>query len=74
MSADDEKALTWDEVSDPTHAAGSRVEPASVVEPVETKPASVVEPAETPAEPKPPTSSFLLVSYGIHPDSTPKVS
>ncbi len=56
MSADDDKALTWDEVSDPTHVdapAVSRVEPASVerVEPVEAT--------------KPPTSSFLLVSYGI---------
>ncbi len=56
MSADDDEALTWDEVSDPTHVespAVSRVEPVSAerVEPVETT--------------KPATSSFLLVSYGI---------
>ena len=53
MSADDDKALTWDEVSDPTHVAAaepSQVEPTPVVEPVATKPAA---------------SSALLVTYGI---------
>jgi hypothetical protein len=57
MSADDDEALTWDEVSDPTHAAAaSRVEPVSPQR---------VEPVETPAAAKTGTSSFLLVSYGI---------
>ena len=66
MVGDDEKALSWDEVSDPTHVdsvvepAPKSVEPASPsVEPA----AAVVEPVETPA--KPATGSFLLVSYGI---------
>lgn len=58
MSADDEKALSWDEVSDPTHVATPAV---PVIEPVET-PAPVDEPVETP---KAAGSSFLLVSYGI---------
>jgi len=58
MSADDEKALSWDEVSDPTHVATPAASPASVGEPVET-PASVSE------TPKAAGSSFLLVSYGI---------
>lgn len=54
---DDDTALTWDEVSDPTHASA----PAPVVEP-----SPVAAPVETPTEPaKPATSSFLLVSYGI---------
>ena len=59
MSEDDDKALTWDEVGDPTHVAAptAAAPPAPVVELVET-------PA-TPAETKPATSSFLLVSYGI---------
>jgi len=56
MSADDDKALSWDEVSDPTHVATPRVEPATVAEPVE---APLLDPA------KPTTGSFLLVSYGI---------
>lgn len=62
MRADDEDALTWDEVSDPTHTAG----PA----PAKAK-AAPVEPAGTTAEPdaepdaKPGTSSALLVTYGI---------
>jgi hypothetical protein len=55
MTVDDEKALGWDEVSDPTHVSA-----ASRVEPVETP--ERVEPVETA---KPATSSFLLVSYGI---------
>lgn len=66
MRADDDDALTWDEVSDPTHV-DSRVKPVEPtpppVEPVEapvaTAPVSAGEPA------KPATSSFLLVSYGI---------
>ena len=60
MRADDDEALTWDEVSDPTHAATPVAKtPAERVEPVET-------PAETaPAAVRPATSSFLLVSYGI---------
>lgn len=58
MRADDDKALTWDEVSDPTHVAT----PAPVAEPAETEPAA---PAVEPVETKPATSSFLLVSYGI---------
>ena len=87
MRADDDDALTWDEVEDSTHAATplpkppavvEPVETAPVVEPVETSPAPVVEPVETkppetspvvePVETNPtspPTSSFLLVSYGI---------
>jgi hypothetical protein len=55
MRADDDEALSWDEVSDPTHTAS----PAA---------ATVVEPVETPTEPteaKPVTSSALLVTYGI---------
>lgn len=56
MRADDDEALTWDEVSDPTHVAT----PAPVVEPVETQTAAT----ETAAA-KPATGSFLLVSYGI---------
>ena len=61
MRADDDDALTWDEVGDPTHAAAPAAEtPAPVVEP-----ASVVEPVETTAVAKPATGSFLLVSYGI---------
>jgi hypothetical protein len=57
MSADDDKALSWDEVSDPTHVAV----PPERVEPVETP---VVEtPILDPG--KPATGSFLLVSYGI---------
>ena len=55
MRADDDEALSWDEVSDPTHTAT----PAAAKPVVE--PASVVEPAET----KPTTSSALLVTYGI---------
>lgn len=56
MRADDDEALTWDEESDPTHVATPAIDtPAAAVEPVET----------TPATPKPATSSFLLVSYGI---------
>ena len=54
MRADDDEALSWDEVSDPTHTAS----PAA-------KPESVVEPVETPAEAKPATSSAVLVTYGI---------
>ena len=84
MRADDDDALTWDEVEDPTHAATPQPKPPAtspVVEPAETKPpetAPVVEPVETkppetspvvePVETNPtspPTSSFLLVSYGI---------
>ena len=56
MRADDDEALTWDEVSDPTHVATPAAEtPVAVAEPVETAPVA----------PKPATSSFLLVSYGI---------
>ena len=57
MRADDDEALTWDEVSDPTHAATpvAKAPAPERVEPVETTTASA----------KPATSSFLLVSYGI---------
>ena len=60
MRADDDEALSWDEVSDPTHVAVPGVDPEKPVrvEPVET-------PAETPLEAKPATSSALLVTYGI---------
>lgn len=57
MRADDDEALTWDEVSDPTHVDSPAAKPTPVVEPVEA-------PVAAPA-PKPATSSFLLVSYGI---------
>lgn len=57
MRADDDEALTWDEVSDPTHVAVPPETPVRV-DPVET-------PAVEPVVPKPTTSSFLLVSYGI---------
>ena len=60
MSADDDKALSWDEVSDPTHVATPVVPPEKPV----TPPAAVVEPVETPVA-KATTGSFLLVSYGI---------
>ncbi len=69
MRADDDDALTWDEVSDPTHVAtpAARVEPAETasprVEPVEAPVVAAPAPAGEPA--KPATSSFLLVSYGI---------
>lgn len=53
MRADDDEALSWDEVSDPTHAASPAA--AVRVEPVET----------TPGDVKPATSSALLVTYGI---------
>ena len=58
MSADDEKALSWDEVSDPTHVATPVAPPAASAE----TPAPEVEPVEPP---KAAGSSFLLVSYGI---------
>jgi hypothetical protein len=54
MSGDDE-ALTWDEVSDPTHVDSRPAKPAERVEPAE--------PVEAPGTAG--TSSFLLVSYGI---------
>jgi hypothetical protein len=54
MSGDDE-ALTWDEVSDPTHVDSPPAKPAERVEPAE--------PVEAPGTVG--TSSFLLVSYGI---------
>lgn len=56
MRADDDEALTWDEVSDPTHVAA----PAPTTPPA----TPVVEPVET-SPPKPAASSFLLVTYGI---------
>ena len=58
MSADDDKALSWDEVSDPTYVAvpPEKVETTPVVEPAS--------PVETPVA-KAAGSSFLLVSYGI---------
>ena len=59
MRADDDEALTWDEVSDPTHV-DAPVAPAPVVDPIDTAPADTA-----PVVAKPTTSSFLLVSYGI---------
>jgi hypothetical protein len=56
MTDDDDAALSWDEVSDPSHTASPVIE---------AKPAPVVEPAETDAVVTPATSSFLLVTYGI---------
>jgi hypothetical protein len=61
MNEDDDKALSWDEVSDPTYVAAPAVEPATRVEPAAViEPASRVEPATSKT-----TSSFVLVSYGI---------
>ena len=55
MSAEDDKALTWDGDSDPSH----------VVAPVTKKPTVGAAPAsETPVVKQGP-SSFLLISYGI---------
>ena len=56
MSAEDDRALTWDETSDPSHVAG----------PVATapKPKKAVDPAPAPVVKDGP-SSFLLISYGI---------
>jgi hypothetical protein len=56
MTEDDDAALSWDEVSDPTHTASPAAAPPQRVEPVET---------ETETAAKPATSSFLLVTYGI---------
>jgi hypothetical protein len=65
MRADDEDALTWDEVGDPTHADSPAATPAERVEPAE--PDTPVEAADPDSadSAKPATSSFLLVSYGI---------
>ncbi len=58
MNEDDDKALSWDEVSDPTHVATPGIEPATRIEPTPT-----AEPVAAPVTAT--TSSFLLVSYGI---------
>jgi hypothetical protein len=59
MSADDDEALTWDTVSDPSHVAG----------PAAKTPSRAPEPTPAAPEPAPRAkagiSSILLVSYGI---------
>jgi hypothetical protein len=50
MSADDDKALTWDDASDPSHVVG----PVTKTPKAEPAPAAKQGP-----------SSFLLISYGI---------
>lgn len=56
MTDDDDAALSWDEVSDPTHTASPVVD---------AKPAAMVESTGTQTDAAPTTSSFLLVTYGI---------
>jgi hypothetical protein len=64
MSGDDE-ALTWDEVSDPTHVDSPPAKPASKTPAEPSEPAQSSESIEPAAAASPATSSFLLVTYGI---------